>query len=76
MFFDEHKREDVIKYQKTFFNKINSLLPYFVEFYEDNIMILKKYSHDCTIKKLDQRPIIIIINDKITFFANNGYKKV
>ena len=41
VFFDGHEREDVIEYRKTFLNEMKSLLPYFVEFFENGTMVPK-----------------------------------
>lgn len=38
-------------------------------------MVLKKYFNDCIVKKLDQRLIIMIINDKNTFLLIMGIEK-
>ena len=46
VFFDGHKRKDVIEYRETFLNEIKSLLSYFVEFLEDATMVPKKYPDD------------------------------
>ena len=75
MFFDGQKREDVIEYQETFLNKMKSLLPYFVEFYKDDTIVIKEYSNDCAVGKPNWRPIIMIIYDENKFFANNRRKK-
>lgn len=55
---------------------MKSLLPYFVKLSKDSTMILKKYLSNCTVKRSETRPIIMIIHNEDTFFANNGYKKV
>ncbi len=75
MVFDGHEREDVIEYRETFLNEIKSLLPYFVEFFEDGTMVPKEYPDDCKVAGPDQRPIIMITHVERTFFANNGRKK-
>ena len=76
MFFDGHEREDVIEYRETFLNEMKSLLPYFVEFFEDGTMVPKEYPDDCAVEGPDQRPIIMITHDESTFFINNWRKKV
>lgn len=76
MFFDGHKCEDVIEYQEIFLNEIKSLLSYFVDFFKDGIIILKKYPNNCILESSDQRPIIMIIYSKSIFFTNNKYKKI
>lgn len=55
---------------------MKSLLAYFVEFYENSIIVSKEYPDDCTVGRPNQKPIIIIIFDESIFFANNRYKKV
>lgn len=60
------------KYWEIFLKKINSLLPYFVEFKEDGTMVTKESSSDCTVKDLNWRPIIIITYDKSQFFVNDS----
>ncbi len=76
VFFDGHEREDVIEYRETFLNEMKSLLPYFVEFFEDGIMVLKEYLDDYAVEGPDQRLIIIITHDESKFSANNGRRKV
>ena len=43
----------MIKYQKIFFKKMKSLLPYFVEFFENGRMVLKEYVDDYAIRGPD-----------------------
>lgn len=62
----------MVKYKKTGLNKIKSLLPYFVEFYNDRSILSKIYLENCTVGGPDQRSIIIIAYDESTFFANAG----
>ena len=51
-FFDRHKREDIMEYREIFVKKMKSLLPYFVEFEEDDKILLKEYPSDCaTVKR-------------------------
>lgn len=52
---------------------MKSLLLYLVEFSKDESKLPKEYPNNCTIGNLDQRLIIIIINDKSIFSANNSY---
>lgn len=53
VFFNEHKCENVIKYWETIFTKIKLLLPYFVEFFKDIIMVPEKYLDNYAVKSLD-----------------------
>ena len=76
MFFDGHEREDVIEYRETFLNEMKSLLPYFVEFFEDGTMVPKEYPDDCAVGGPDRRPIIMITHDENIFSANDGCRKV
>ena len=66
----------MIKYRETFLNEMKSLLPYFVEFFEDGTMVLKEYLDDCAVDRPDRRPIIMIKYDKSTFSANDGCRKI
>ncbi len=76
VFFDRHERENVIEYRETFLNQMKSLLPYFVQFFEDNTIVPKEYLDYCAVMGLDQRLIILITYDKSTFSANDGRRKV
>lgn len=76
MFFNGHKRENVIEYQETFFNEMKSFLPSFVNFFEDDTMVLKKYPHDYAVKKPDQRSIVMITYDESIFSTKNRRRKV
>lgn len=76
IFFDGHERADVVESRKSFLDKMKSLLPYFVEFSENGLMVSKEYPNDCVVSGPDQRPIIIITNDESTFSANDGRQKV
>ena len=55
---------------------MKSLLPYFVEFQDDGIILLKEYPKDYAVGWPNQQPIIIIAYDKNTFSANYSYQKV
>lgn len=66
----------MIKYRKLFLNKIKSLFSYLAEFSEDKSMLPKKYSNNCAIGSLNQRPIIMITYDKSSFSANNSQKSM
>lgn len=76
VFFDRHEREDVVEYRETFLSEIKSLLPYFLEFSNDGSILPKVYPADCVVGGSNQRPIIMITNDKGTFSANDGRQKV
>lgn len=72
VFFDEYEQKDVVKYQKIFLNKIQSLLSYFVKFSNNRSILPKVYPENYTIGSLDQRLIIILTNDKNLFFVNDS----
>ena len=55
---------------------MKSLLPYFVKNFEDSTMAPKKYPDDCTVERLDQKPIIIITYNKNIFSTNNKHRKL
>ncbi len=55
---------------------MKSLLPYFVEFFDDRSILPKIYPDDCAVKRSDQRHIIMITYDKSIFSANDGCRKV
>ena len=76
VFFKRHEHEDVREYRKTIFNEMKSLLPYFVEFFEDGTMVPKEYPDDFAVGGPDRRPIIMITHDESTFSANDGRRKV
>ena len=63
----------MIEYRSIFLNEIKSLLPYFVELSDNDLILSKIYFNNCIIEKLDQKPIIIIIYNKNTFFTNNNH---
>lgn len=51
VFFDRHKRENVVEYQEIFLKEMKSLLPYFVEFEKDGIILSTKYPDDCKVER-------------------------
>lgn len=55
---------------------MKSLLSYFIEFSDDGSMLPKVYPGDCAVGGPNQQPIIMITNDKNTFSANDGRRKV
>ena len=62
----------MVQYKKTFLEEMKSLLSYFVEFSNDRSILPKIYLEYCAVGGPDQRLVIIITNDKNTFYANNG----
>lgn len=46
-----------------------------VKFEKNGIMKPKIYLFDCIVRGKDCQPIIIIINDKCTFFTNDKIQK-
>lgn len=74
-FFDGHKREDVIKYKKTFLKEMKVLSPYFVELGEDGSILPKEYPEDCKVVGSNQKSSIMITYDKSTFFVNHGRER-
>ena len=66
----------MLEYKKTFLSEMKSLLPYFVRFSDDESIFSKVYSDDYAVKRLDRRPIIMIIYDESIFSANDGRWKV
>ncbi len=55
---------------------MKSLLPYFLEFFEDGTMIPKEYLDDCKVEGPDRKPIIMITHNESTFSANDWHRKV
>lgn len=51
MFIDGHERPDVIEDRRDFFEVMEELEPYFVEFDKIHQMILKIYLSDCEVGK-------------------------
>ena len=49
VFYNGHKRKDVVKHREKFFKKMKEFLPYFVEFSKDGSILLKKYPKDCAV---------------------------
>ena len=66
----------MIKYRKSFVDKMKSLFLYLVEFFKDGSMLSKEYLNHCIVGNQNQRLIIIIIYNKSTFFINNSYQKI
>ena len=73
VFLNGHKREDVIEYGEKFLDEIKALSYYFIEFDKDRSILPKEYLKNCAVEGLDQRPIIMIIYNKNTFFANYSF---
>lgn len=63
----------MIKYRKTFLDIIKLLLLYFMEFCNNRSILLKIYSKNYIGGKLNQKPIIMILNNENTFFANDNW---
>ena len=47
VFYDRHKREDVVKLREKFLKEIKDLLHYFVEPSKDRLILPKEYLEDC-----------------------------
>lgn len=73
MFFDGHKRKDVVKYKKIFFNEIKSLLPHFVKFSDEKFILPKLYPDNCVVGGPHWKSIIMITYDKSIFSANDSW---
>lgn len=76
VFIDGHEREDVVEHRETFLEEMRLLLPYLVEFSEDDSILEKDYLDDCAVGGPDRRPIIMITHDESTFSANDGRQEV
>ena len=76
VFFDRHKRKNIVKYKEIFLSEIKSLLPYFMEFSKDGLILPKDYPNDCAVNASNQRSIIMITYDESTFFVNNSHRKI
>lgn len=72
VFIEDHKQPNVIEDQNYFLTKIEELKLYMVEFNENSAMKARDYPIDCIVRGEERRPIIVIIHDKCTFFANDG----
>ena len=66
----------MVEYKETFLNKIKALLPYFVKFSEDGLILPKDYPKDCAVGGPNKRLIIMITHNESTFAANDGRQKV
>ena len=65
-----------MEYWETFLEEMKSLLPYLVEFQDDNTILPKEYSKNCAVDGPNRRPIIMITHDESTFSANDSRQKV
>ena len=65
-----------MEYRETFLKEMKSLLPYFVEFQDDGIILPKEYPKDCAIGVSNRRSIIMITYIESTFSANDSRRKV
>ena len=59
----------MIKYRKILLIQMKSILSYFDEFFNNKFILSKVYSNNCMVKRLDQKPIIMLIYDKNIFFC-------
>lgn len=59
-----------------FLKAMQSFLPYFVEFEENDKILSKEYLNNCVIGSLDWQPIIMITYDESIFFANDSCWKI
>lgn len=66
----------MIKYIKTFLNKINLLLSYCMEFSDNRSIIPKINFKDWIIIGLNKRLVIIIIYNKNIFSKHNHWQKM
>lgn len=65
--------KNLVEYRKSFLNKMKSLLPYLVEFFEDKSMLPKECLNGCIVYNLDQNAIIMIMYNKNILFVNDDY---
>lgn len=47
-----------------------------MEFDKIELILFKEYFKECKVRESNQKPNIIITNNKNIFFANNGYQKI
>lgn len=52
------------------------LLPYFVEFSKDGLILTKFYFEDYAVARTNQKPIIRITNSKSIFSINDNRRKI
>lgn len=76
MFVDRHEQFNMIKNYIYFWKKIEKLKVWIFEFNKDDTMKLKVYFLNCIIESKKQWSIIMIINNKYIFFANDSMQKV
>lgn len=72
VFIDGHEQCDIVKDYKEFIRKMKELKPYMIEFKEDSVMKNKIYLSNCGVRGENQQSVILITNDKCTFFANDN----
>ena len=75
VFIDGHKQPNIIEDRKKFFEKMEELKPYLVEFNEDGTIKEKNYLANCTVGDSNRRPVIVIIYNECTFSTNDGICK-
>lgn len=76
VFFEKHEKEDIVKYKKTFFNKMKLLLPYFGKFLEDRSILPKIYLDNYAVGGPNWRSIIMIIHNESIFSIKNNWRKI
>lgn len=76
VFFDGHKREDIVEYRETFLEEIESPLSYFGKFSNDGFMFPKIYPENCTVGGPNRGSIIMITHDESIFSAKNAQQKL
>ena len=75
VFIDGYEQPDMMEDQNCILIKIEKLKPYMIEFNEDGVMKTKDYPVNYKVGGEKRCPIILIIHNKCTFFANNGIRK-
>ena len=60
VFVDEYEQSDVVEDYINFLRKMEELKPYMVEFDENGAIKPKIYPSDCTVRRENRWPIIII----------------
>lgn len=68
VFVDGHKRKYVFKDCQKFLKIMENHTTYIIDFQADGFIEKKDYPSDCTVNGPDQRPLIVITNDKSIFW--------
>ncbi len=63
----------MVEYRETFLSEMKSLLLYFIEFFDNKLILSKFDPNKCTIGGSDWRIIIIIKYDKNIFSTDDGH---